>query len=29
MRQMFLQEPLTFDEILATLREAESVLNAS
>jgi hypothetical protein len=29
MRQMFLQEPLTFDEILATLREAESLLNAS
>jgi hypothetical protein len=29
MRQMFLNEPLTFEEILATLREAEKVLNAS
>jgi hypothetical protein len=29
MRQMFLNEPLPFDEILTTLHEAENVLNGS
>lgn len=29
MRQMFLDEPLTFDEVVAILREAEDVLNSS
>jgi hypothetical protein len=29
MRPMFMGEPLSFDEILAILREAERVINAS